>query len=184
MIKHTNLRDRGSGQKNLGEYEQTAAKALESMVVSELGFGGQVIDLSPTRVAIETPLFGGDIDTTIFEGSEEEMVLIVKVAAHHAMIMNDEKSREVIIGKAVDSLGMLPKEIGGLPLYISLLAPFLLGGRSAGVALLFGVGITDPEIVKTFAPISLKDLVAAVGLSVETGMPLPEVVQEMKLATA
>lgn len=45
MIKHTNLRDKGQGVINLGEYEQSAASALESLAVFELGYGGSVIDL-------------------------------------------------------------------------------------------------------------------------------------------
>lgn len=182
MIKHTNLRDKGQGVKNLGAYEQSPTKALESMVVSELGFGGFVTDLSPIKVVVETHLFGGTKDTTIFEGPEQEMQLIVKVAAHHAALMSDETNRTTLIEKSVDFLGTLPKEIGGLPLYIELMTPFLMGGPSASVALLFGVGITDPEVVKTLVPITLKDLMAAVELHLETGTALPEIVQEMKLA--
>lgn len=184
MIKHTNLRDKGQGVKNLGGYEESATKALNTMVVHELGFGGFVTDLSLTRVVVETDIFGGTKDTTIFEGSKEEMEFIVKVAAHHAALMSDEASRNVLIEKAADFLGTLPKEVGGLPLYIAMMTPFLLGGPSASVALLSAVGITDPEVVKTLMPISLKDLMAAIELYRETGTPLPEIVREMKLATA
>lgn len=183
MIKHTNLRDKGEGVKNLGEYEQSAAEALESMVVYELGCGGFVTDLSPTKVVVETHVFGGTKDTTIFEGPEEEMEFIVRVAAHHAALMSDETSRNALIEKAVDFLGTLPKEIGGVPLYIAAMAPLFMGGSSASAALLFAVGITDLEVVKALkalAPISLKDLVAAVELYRETGAPLPKIVRVMK----
>lgn len=183
MIKCTNLRDKGQGVKNLGEYEQSAERALASMVVYELGCGGFVTDLSPTKVVVETHIFGGTKDTTIFNGPKEEMELIVKVAAHHAALMSDETSRSTLVEKAVDFLETLPKEIGGLPLYIAMTTPFIMGGLSAAVALLFAVGITDLEVVKGLAPISLKDLVAAVELYRETDTPLPEIVREMKLAT-
>lgn len=181
MIKYTNLRDKGHGQKNLGEFEQSATRALESMVVYELGFGGFVTELLPTKVVVETHIFGGTKDTTIFEGSEEEMAFIVKVAAHHTALMADEASRSVLVDRAVEFLGELPKEIGGVPLYISLMTPFLMGGPSAAVALLFAAGITDSEVVETMVPIELKDLMAAVQLHREDGTPLPEIVREMKL---
>lgn len=184
MIKHTNLRDKGQGVKNLGEYEQSTAEALKSMVVYELGYGGVITELSPTKVVVETHIFGGTKDTTIFEGPKEEMELIVKAAAHHAALIGDEASRNVLIEKSVDFLGTLPKEVGGLPLFIAMTAPMIMGEMSTVAALLASVGITDPEVVKTLVPISLKDLMAAVELYHETGMPLPEIVRELKLATA
>lgn len=188
MIKRTDLRDKGQGVKNLGECEQSPVKALESFVVYELGYGGFVTDLSPTKVTVETHIFGGTKDTTIFEGSREEMELIVKVAATHVAIMSDETSRNALIERAVDLLGTLPKEIGGLPIYIEMTTPLLIGGPSASVALLFGAGITnpetDPEVVKALLQIPLKDLMAAVELYWETGTPLLEIVREMKLTAA
>lgn len=183
MIRRTNLRDKGCGEKYQDKCEQSAKDALNSMVVFELGYGGFVTDLSPTKVVVETHILSTK-DTTIFEGSKKEMELIVKVAAHHVAIMSDETSRNTLVKKSVDFLGNLPKEIGGVPLYIAMMSPFLMGGPSTAVALLFAVGITDPEVVKTLAPISLKNLMAAVELHLETGAPLPEIVREMKLTAA
>ena len=183
MIRHTNLRDNGDGQKNIGDYEQSAADALRSMVVFELGYGGIVSDLSPTSVVVKTRVLACK-DTTIFEGSEEEMEFIVRVAAHHVALMSDEASRNTLVEKAVDFLEMLPEGIRGVPFYITMMAPLLTGGPSAGAALLVAAGITDPEVVKELLPVSLKELVAAVELYRETGTPLPEIVREMKLVSA
>ena len=91
--------------------------------------------------------------------------------------------RSALVEGAVAFLGTLPKEVGGLPLYMAMVTPFLMGGQLASVALLFAVGITDPEVVKTLLPISLKELVAAVELSRKTGTPIPEIVREMTPAT-
>ncbi|OGN04402.1 MAG: hypothetical protein A3B99_04950 [Candidatus Yanofskybacteria bacterium RIFCSPHIGHO2_02_FULL_44_12b] len=182
MIRQTNLRDNGQGMKrDIGGCRRPLMAALESMVVYELGYGGSVTDLSETKVVVETVVLGCK-DATIFEGSREEMELIVRVAACHAVIMGDETSRGAIIERVADFLGTLPSDVGGSPLYISLMAPFLIGGPSTSAALLLGLGITDPVVINTLMPISLKDLMAAVQLHKETDIPLPEIVREMGLA--
>ena len=181
MIRHTNLRDKGLGVVNLGSFEQTPLKALSGMVVYELGFGGQVTDLSYTRVVTETQIFGGTKDTTTFEGPEDEMSLIATVACFHAALMAHPDSRGMLVNKAVDFLGKLPREVGGLPLFVAIMTPFLLGEPSAAAALLLGIGFTDMERIKELATIKLADLMSAVELHLETGTPLPQVVREMRL---
>lgn len=183
MIRQKNFRVRSEseGQLYQGEYEHsTIAKALENMVVAELGYGGIVTEISPARIVVETHISGCK-DTAVFEGPTEEMEFIVRIAAHHAVLMSDETSRNAFIDKAVDFLDALPGEMGGTPLYISMVTPFLMGEPSAAVALFSAMGITDPDAVKTLAPISLKDLVAVVLLHLETGMPFFEIVREMGL---
>lgn len=79
MIHRVDFRDKGAGTKNQGESFQTPAEAVRSMVVFELGYGGCVTDLSLTKVVVETDIYGTK-DTTILEGTKEEMEFIVKVA--------------------------------------------------------------------------------------------------------
>src|SRR3990167_9526311 len=113
MIKQTSLRRLEDGTNILlGKGEVPSTKALENMVLFELGFGGFVTDLSPTKVVVETHVLGKK-DTTIFEGPPEEMEFIVKVAAHHVMIRRDETMRSALVEGAVAFLGTLPKEVGG-----------------------------------------------------------------------
>lgn len=182
MIRNTKLRNNGELH-NFGTHEVSAQKALETLVVWELGYSGFVTDISPTKVVVETHIFSCK-DTTILEGSEEEMQLIVRVAVYHSLLMSNEKNRSTLIDRTADFLGTLPKEIGGLPLYISIVAPMLIGGSSASIALLLAVGITDLETVKILRAIQLKDLVAAVQLHYETGIPLTEIAREMELVAA
>lgn len=180
MITVTNYRNNGMECPPV-MYECTSTKALESMVIYELGFGGYVTDISRTRVVVNTEILRCK-DRTVFEGPAEEMDFLVNVAAHHAATMGEKESRSVLVENAGKFLGALPDNIGGVPLYISMMAPFLMGNPSAKVALLFAAGMTDPETVRQIIPISLKDLFAAVELHRETGTPIVEIVEEMKLS--
>ncbi len=180
MITVTNFRNNGMECPPVTS-EEAASKALESLVVFELGFGGHVTGLSRTRVAVNTNILGCK-DRTVFEGPAEEMEFIVRVATYHATITSEKEIRSALIENAAEFLNDLPRNIGGVPLYISMMTPFLVGNPSAKVALLFAAGITDPEVVKNIVPISLNDLFAAVVLHRETGVPLPEIVKEMRLS--
>ena len=183
MIRYTALRDNGGGMSKMSEYEQSASQALESLVVYELGYGGRVSSLSLTKIVIETQILGVK-DKTIFEGSENEMAFLVKVAALHASLMNKRGNRDMFIEKAASFLDELSEGVRGNTLLVTTLAPFILGSHSATVALLLGASVTEEETLKSLIPISLKDLTAAVALHLETAMPLPEIVSEMKLGVA
>lgn len=112
------------------------------------------------------------------------MEFLVKVATYHAWLMSNEESRNTIVEKSTDFFKTFPEDIRGVPLYIAMMAPQIMGGMTASAALLIATEITDPETLKGFKSISLKDLVAAVQLHQETGTPLTEIVQEMKLISA
>lgn len=178
MIHHINLRDQGSGPKPMSEYQQDTGQALKSLVVYELAYGGFITNLSATEVAVETRLLlGSTIDTTIFRGSTEEMELLVRVAACHSLIMDSQENRTTLRDRAVEFLGSLPSAIGGSPMYVTLLAPFILGGSWTVGALLLAAGVTDPEVMKSLGRIPIEELVDAVAISHETGQPLPEIVE-------
>jgi hypothetical protein len=184
MIKIKTIRDdKDSGiVKNLGERNESVTKALELLVLYELGYGGVVTDFSSSKVVVETDILSGAIkDTTIFEGSKEEMKLLLRIAACHTALINFETSRNAVFGKAIDVLETLPNGIGNVPFYISLISPFLIGGSFSSFALLFAMGVTDPDTIKTLTSIRLEDLVAAAQLSLENGLPLPEIAKEMNL---
>lgn len=177
MIKHTNFRN---GEK-ISQYNERPAQALISMSVFELGYGGTVTEWSSTRIVVDTLVFSVR-DRTIFEGSEDEMRFLVTVAGYHAAITSDGESRQALIGETSAFLGKLPDGNGGLPFVVATLGPFYMGKLATTAALLYAAGITEPEEIGSLFPIPLKDLVAAVQLSHELGMPLPEIMRETSAA--
>ena len=153
-------------------------EVLDIMVL-EFTYGGSVTHLSPTKVVIETSLIGL-VDTSVFEGSEEEMAFIAKTAACYVGLWDNEGSRKILLGKAIDSLEVLSREVSGSPLYLKMMRPFLAGMPSASAALLLAVGATDTD-VDSLGTISSRDLAAVVSLHREMDIPLLEVIQEVEL---
>jgi hypothetical protein len=175
MIKHTNLRNNGAGRHALGDsYEQKMPEALRSLVVYEMGYGGMVTDLSFTRVVIDTHIMSCH-DRTIFEGAEDEMAWLVKVAGCHALLMGDETYHKALMEHGAD---VMEKVTGGSPLLCAFTAPFIIGEGATRGALLLAAGVHDETLVTKLAPLSLKELMALVELHIETGEPFEQVVAQ------
>ncbi len=181
MIRCTHFESRNLEQLPSRERELAVEKALACLVADELGFGGSVVGISPTKVTVEHELV--DVkSTTTFEGSQEEMGFIVNVAAHHIVLMNDKMSRSAIVGKAMDCLTTMPdKKTDDMQRYVTMMSSALVGRMSASIALLFAAGITDLETMKIAAPIALDDIAIAVALHRKTGAPLAEIIKEIVL---
>lgn len=172
MITQTNFRENGSGVKiDYGPGPRPFPLALRSLVIYELGYGGMITELLPNRVTVETRILHTK-DTTTFEGAGEDMQFLAKVAAFHALILETKESRTALIDGAANYLQTLPREVGGLPLFINMAAPLLLGRPSAATALILAMGITDAETIIMLHVLSLEDLVATIELYLETGLPL------------
>jgi hypothetical protein len=160
-------------------FEETPNDALQSMVLGELAFRGTVTDLSATRVAIETSLLGFT-DTTVLEGSENEMEFIVGVTAAYVVLGTNSDARATIVNSASTFLGRLPERCRGVPLIISMLAPALIGSPMARAALYAAIN-ASPEVVQSSPHLSLEDLLQVILLHRETGTPIHEIVQDLGL---
>lgn len=62
----------------------TVANALISLIKYEIGYGGHVTDIHPTRVVIRTQVLGCT-DTTTYSGSEEDMKPLLETACYEVM---------------------------------------------------------------------------------------------------
>jgi hypothetical protein len=81
MITINNLRTRGNEPPFAPIVNETSIqKALENLLIYELGYGGIVTDITPTSVTTVSHVMGC-VDTTIFTGSEEEMQLLTIAAS-------------------------------------------------------------------------------------------------------
>lgn len=58
---------------------RTQESALDLLVASELAHGGKVTGLTPTKIVVVTE-FRTKFDTTVFEGSADEMTILYRVA--------------------------------------------------------------------------------------------------------
>lgn len=181
MIHCTNFESRNLEQLPSRERELPVEKALACLVADELGFGGMVVGISPTKVTVEHELV--DVkNTAIFEGSQKEMGFLVNVAAHHAVLMNDKMTKNLIVNQAMDFLMTVPdKEIGDTSRYVAMMSSVLMGRTSASIALLFAAGIKDLETMKVAATVSLEDLALSVELHRKTGASLAEIIKEIVL---
>lgn len=117
----TSTRDIDGQHHDLGTYVKNVGQALESLVIYELGYGGRITELSATRAVVKTTVMNC-LDTTIFEGSEEDMAPLVHVSAlaakHHGF--QDERSKQ----EALDAVMAFTK---GNPLLIKLGGDLIIG---------------------------------------------------------
>lgn len=180
MINYENSQSRNFEQFPSCERELSAEKALRCLVAEELGFGGSVVGLLPTKVIVEQDILNWKNIAT-FTGSQKEMEFIFNVAAHHIVLMNDKTNQGAIVGKAMDFITttISNKKISDVSRYVATMSSFLMGRTSASIALLFAAGITDLETMKAAATISLEDLVISVELHRKTGASLTEIIKEI-----
>lgn len=141
-----------------GPVSKSVSKALESLVVYELGYGGKITEIDyPTKIAVETRICS-KIDGTVFEGPEEKMKPLFE-AAYFFLKATGEHSDE-IVNSAVQALGDRLGELAGVPFFLSLAGPMVMGEETSKVALMLGMGITAEEDIKKGVRLSTKDLVA------------------------
>jgi hypothetical protein len=73
------------------------------MLIYEIGYGGRPIEVTPTRISIRT-LVMSCVDTTIFEGSEEEMIpLLSALGAYFSAV--DTTSQEEMVERIIELTG-------------------------------------------------------------------------------
>ncbi len=165
MITVKQFRDRGN--EHFEQATLTFNNPLEAVVhlaKAELGWGGQIVDVDENHIKVQTRVLNC-LDTSIFEGSAEEMKPLFEFAYFY--METREKYSNLIVDETVDYIQCLPNEIGGVPLFLSILTPFLIGGNRLKVAVMLACGMRDEKDIKAGLSAKIDDLVAAVQLSKE-----------------
>ena len=99
MITNTNVRDNGIVHDPIVK-EQSTDKALKSLVVFELGFGGRIVEITPFKIITRT-LYPGGVDTTTFEGRVSEMKPLIEFCTIWMQIGQEKEIMGVLVDKAV-----------------------------------------------------------------------------------
>jgi hypothetical protein len=167
-IRQTNFRDNGGGEEGQAPWTVSPKGAVEALCVGELSWGGQITVLTTTKVEVRTEAVQGCRDRTVFEGSEEDMELVVKAAVAAVQMMHH--GREQIVSTSVRGLDILPEHLQGNPRYLSFFAPLLNGRLPAKAALLTAMGVEKQEDVRVLNQLRLQQLAAAWYQQVEEGV--------------
>lgn len=177
MITYTNVRN-NSGYIYANEPEQrTVPKALESLLVYELGYGGRVAEWSPTKLVVETSIMAC-VDTVTFEGSEQDMALLVEAAylaaECHPMRASSPKEYQDAAVNHIMSV------TGGNPLLIKMSHGMLMGKPAVKTAIICMIGSDDEAVIKQLLEFSATELLPIMllvrqdGVSVSDALALAE----------
>jgi hypothetical protein len=128
MITINNLRTRGNEPPfSPIVSEVSIQKALDNLLIYELGYGGSVTEFTPTSVTTVTHVMGC-VDVTIFTGNEEEMKLLTTAAS---IATNRELSEAVCNKNEIDVAAAISEYIlkveKGMPLLVGLGSSILVG---------------------------------------------------------
>lgn len=170
-IQFTNLRTRGNEPpfppiiipRNID-------KAFNALVSCELAFGCQIKDITPTRIETVTYVMSC-VDTTIIEGTEEEMKLLVEIAILYLEIQGNKEKRynDAVIDQVM-------KITQGIPLLVKMGGDMIMGGMHVRAALACMLG--DYTYVAQIMKMKMDDLCTVVvmvrneGVSVKDAMDL------------
>lgn len=161
MIKVTSERNNGCQGPTMIS-ERTVGRSLMSLCKFELGFGGRLIEVKPTKLVTLTHVMSCE-DRTTFEGPEKEMKTLSLAAL---LFMNMSKTGES------ELMDRMIEFTGGRPLLIT-----AFGGLSevlhrvpislAAAALAVGFVETD---IKPLSKMDLDDSYAAMDVAFEYGV--------------
>ena len=157
-----------------GSRQESIRGAMAVLIQSELAFGADVTDVSATRLALETRVFGC-IDSTVFEGSAEEMAPLLQAVA---LVLEADSHEDLVFANIMAQLERIPT--GFVPRTLDMVAPLVLGRARLAVAFMIPMGITDPQDLELGAGLPLGDLVAAFELASETGLSFRTVVETVR----
>jgi len=163
MIRILMTRKQDRLEFDLGAREVTPTAALSTLMWSELGFGGNITEATGTRLTVVTRVLAC-IDTTVFEGTEEEMRILNEAAYYYLEAC--QKGDTVIDGVLAD-LARLPNGKGGVPLIINMAAPMLIGRNRLALATMMALGITAESDIEAGMSLGINDLVTVYQLMQE-----------------
>lgn len=183
MIQYAQKRDKQGEIFNFVTQQRTSNQARAAMVVYELGFGATVVQLTPSRIVLQTRIFG-DIDTVTLEGSAEEMRDCVLTAAYYAMTRErQEQITEAALGMLATTLGANKHRKGMTPLILKMASPLIIGHTRVALAAMLAAGIEDESEIAYGLSITkrggmargLIDFLAVLELAVELNTTLEAV---------
>ena len=158
MIKETFQRTRGTEDPFSADARtKSISDSLTSILLYEIGYGGNIAFLEPTKVIIVTHVMGCK-DTSTFEGTEEDMSLIVEAAAYSVLTnpVGEHASKEYTNAVMEQIMGVTK----GNPGLLSMAGGILLGGSSLKNTLI--MMCKSPEHNSELGKISNKDLMTIV----------------------
>lgn len=172
MIKVTNERTRGAEMPfEALTFVRSIDAALNSLVEFELGYGGRVVSLDPTRIVVVTYIMNCR-DTTTFEGSVDDMKLLVEVSVNMELIRAETQSPGNKLFDTVTSNIM--RVTNGNPLMVKLASGLLMGQPLTKLALACCFKTEDKAFVSRLLKLSIKDLCALLCLVRRDGASLEE----------
>jgi len=185
MIKISTYRSEGNRQLHDDIVsEKTPGKALDYLISCEIAFGGNVTDISDTKITIVTPITGM-VDHTVFEGSSEEMRSLTIAIGVSSALRANKKIADAGIDSAMRFTEGNPRliAIGGAMFMLGPVVSGTIKYMLANYLLLEQFGDCVPEnsaIEKALAtsvlkaPLRNKDGLAALTLHLDDGVPMSE----------
>ncbi len=167
----------------LGFHDQTLSQALVALLKYELGFGGQITQVTEEKLIVQTQIFSHR-DVTIWTGTPAEMAPLLHVAAAWYAAVTDSPLTEAIVNNAAKSLlgenGTVP------PIVISFASPFIIGmSRQRAIQTMLAlVNLPEDqlsqELVKKVADMTVEDWASIYDLSLSSGRPFLDIMKELE----
>lgn len=117
--------------------ERSIENAVESLLIYEIGYGGSVIDITPTKVVVRTYVMAC-VDVTQYEGAEKDMEPLVAIAIAAARLQKEPLSDSVI--------DQVMQFTGGKPLIVMLGAGLITGMSRVRQIMLEAAGVPVENI--------------------------------------
>ena len=148
----------------LYERHPSLTSAMVSLVKYEYGFGGKPTYISPQFLEVQTPTWGWQ-DRTTWEGTEEEMAILVQVRRYVAATFSHN-----IHDHLTEALApQLIKLTDGNPLLVTSLAGLMMGNQRLHIACLLlcdGPVLTEAAMQQALV-MDTEDFISAVLLALE-----------------
>lgn len=152
--------------------EKTVDKALTTLLLYEIGYGGIIVTLESTKVTVVTGVMEC-IDTTTFTGDVEEMALLTEAAAF-SIIMNpmQKHARKEYTDSVVNTVMEVTK---GNPLLIKMSSGIVIGNSTLKNTLM--AMCQNEEAIIELKKLNTKDLMAIVIMVRLEGVSLKEAME-------
>lgn len=163
MIKVTQTRDKDG--EHFVQPTLTFNDPLEAMVhlaKVELSWGAQIVDIRENKIEAQTRVMNC-LDTSVFEGPPGEMRPLIELVYFY--LKANENHSNLIVKKMVDYTQHLPNGIAGVPAFITMMAPFLIGKNQLKVAVMLACGVRNVDDIEIGITARIEDLVVAFQLS-------------------
>ncbi len=170
-LRYLNIRYNGT--ENPLERIESAGRALELLILVDMGFCGNVIEITPTKLVTRTPAGFGAVDIVTYEGHEEDMASLILLAVCYTLVRSNEKNRASVAMSMADLINGLPG--GHKPIVIEAFVPLLAGSHACKIALLAATEVTDKELATKLLQMELKELAPIMSLALECKVSPAEV---------